>query len=69
MGRPQNKAELIDAANTNYEKLFQIINSMTAEELNTPFDFSDDDKKKEKMTKRIKKVFTNFRKEFKKCSE
>ena len=27
------------------------------------------DKKKEKMTKRIKKVFTNFRKEFKKCSE
>ena len=56
MGRPQNKAELIDAANTNYEKLFQIIDSMTEEELNTPFDFSDDDKKKEAHWKRDKNL-------------
>ncbi len=56
MPRPQTKKDLIDAANTNYDKLLQLIDSMTEEELNTPFDFSDDEKKKEAHWRRDKNL-------------
>lgn len=47
MGRPTTKADLISAANENYDKLNSLINSMTEKELTTPFNFEGDDKKKE----------------------
>ena len=47
MPRPRSKDELLKAAADNYDKLLQMIDSMTDEELNTPFDFSADEKKKE----------------------
>ena len=56
MPRPRNKEDLIKAANENYEKLNTIINSLSEKELNTPFDFSADDKKKEAHWKRDKNV-------------
>lgn len=56
MPRPQSKKELLEAASTNYEKLSQFIEAMTDEELNTPFDFSKDEKKKEAHWKRDKNV-------------
>lgn len=45
MARPASKQQLISAATDNYEKLTAFIASMNAEELNTPFDFSADEKK------------------------
>lgn len=45
MARPQTKADLIEAAESNYDKLLKLINSMTEAELNTEFDFSGCDKK------------------------
>lgn len=56
MARPHNKKDLQEAASTNYEKLSQFIKNMTEEELNTPFDFSQDEKKKEAHWKRDKNV-------------
>lgn len=56
MPRPQTKVDLIEAANTNYDKLLKLIDSMTAEELNTDFDFSADTKKKEAHWKRDKNL-------------
>lgn len=47
MSRPQSKAELLTAAENNYEKLQTLIASLTKEELETPFNFSADEKKKE----------------------
>lgn len=47
MARPQTKKDLIEAAELNYNKLLQLIVSMTEPELNTEFDFSADTKKKE----------------------
>lgn len=47
MARPTTKADLIEAANSNYEELKEFIASMTEQELTTPFDFSGDEKKKE----------------------
>lgn len=47
MGRPTTKTDLISAANSNYDKLNQIIDSLTETELSAPFDFSNDEKKKE----------------------
>ncbi len=47
MGRPKTKEELLTAAAENYEKLNLMIASMTEKELSTPFDFSNDPKKKE----------------------
>lgn len=52
MGRPASKADLISAAQANYKKLNELIASMTEKELNTPFDFSADEKKKEAHWKR-----------------
>lgn len=47
MARPTTKTDLIEAANSGYEALMAFIDSMTAQELETPFDFSADTKKKE----------------------
>ena len=56
MPRPKTKKELIEAANTNYQKLNDFIDSMTEAELSTPFDFSADEKKKEAHWKRDKNL-------------
>ncbi len=47
MARATTKLDLICAAKDNYEKLNLLILKLTDEELNTPFDFSKDEKKKE----------------------
>ncbi|WP_020405497.1 ClbS/DfsB family four-helix bundle protein [Hahella ganghwensis] len=47
MARPSNKKEMIEAADSNFEKLWSFIESMPEESLNTEFDFSGDIKKKE----------------------
>ena len=47
MARPQTKEELLATAKTNYNKLLELIESMSDSELNTEFDFSADVKKKE----------------------
>lgn len=47
MARPTTKLELIDSAKENYAKLNLLISELSSEELNTPFDFSKDEKKKE----------------------
>jgi len=52
MGRPTTKTDLLTAATTNYEKLNALISGLTEQELNTPFDFSGDVKKKEAHWKR-----------------
>lgn len=52
MPRPKNKAELITAASENFKKLQKMISEMTEKELNTPFNFSADEKKKEAHWKR-----------------
>lgn len=47
MARPQNKEDLIKAAKENFDKLWQLIESMPKGALDTEFDFSSDSKKKE----------------------
>ena len=47
MPRPTTKNDLMIVAKESYEKLNLLISKMTSEELNTPFDFSKDKKKKE----------------------
>ena len=47
MPRPKTKEDLMTSAKENYEKLEAIISKISEEELNTPFDFSKDEKKKE----------------------
>ena len=39
MGRPVTKSELLSAAAENYEKMNELIFSLTEKELSTPFDF------------------------------
>ncbi len=56
MARPKTKEELIKKANDNYEKLNELILSLTEQELNTPFDFSNDEKKKERHWSRDKNL-------------
>ena len=56
MPRPTTKNDLMIAATENYEKLNLFISKMTEEELNTPFDFSKDEKKKEAHWKRDKNL-------------
>lgn len=56
MGRPTTKTDLLTAATVNYEKLNALISGMTEEELGTPFDFSNDVKKKEAHWKRDKNL-------------
>ncbi|MCG8416015.1 MAG: ClbS/DfsB family four-helix bundle protein [Pseudomonadales bacterium] len=47
MARPTTKSALMELAKTNFEKLWQLIDSMPEEALNTDFDFSNDVSKKE----------------------
>ncbi len=56
MARPQTKADLIKAADSNYDKLLKMIESMTEIELSTEFDFSADEKKKEAHWRRDKNL-------------
>ena len=56
MARPQNKSDLIKVATENYSKLLELIESLNEKELNTPFDFSQDIKKKEAHWKRDKNL-------------
>lgn len=56
MPRPVNKAELIEAASTNYEKLLSLVNQRTDVEKETPYDFSDEANKKEAHWKRDKNL-------------
>jgi len=45
MPRPRTKEDLMIAAKENYDKLNVLIAKLSDEELNTPFDFSSDEKK------------------------
>lgn len=56
MGRPTTKTDLLSAATSNYEKLNALISGLTEEEMETPFDFSGDVKKKEAHWKRDKNL-------------
>lgn len=56
MPRPQTKADLIKAANENYDGLKSMISAMTERDFLTPFDFSSDNKKKEAHWKRDKNL-------------
>lgn len=56
MGRPTTKAELLEAAECGFTELNEIIASLTEKELETPFDFSEDEKKKEAHWKRDKNL-------------
>ena len=47
MAKPKTKAELIEAATTNYENLLEMIANRTEEEKSREYDFSGDDRKKE----------------------
>ncbi len=47
MPRPSSKKELLEAANANWDKLWLLIDSMTPEDLNREFDFSNELNKKE----------------------
>ena len=56
MGRPVNKEELREAANANFSRLLEMIENRTEEEKNKPYDFSQDEKKKEAHWKRDKNL-------------
>lgn len=45
MPRPTTKNDLLIAAADNYKKLNELISNLTKKELDTPFDFSKDEKK------------------------
>ncbi len=47
MARPTSKTDLIEAANSNFDKLWQLIDSLTEIALKTEFNFSEDASKKE----------------------
>jgi len=48
MSRPTNKPELIKSANEQFENLWKLIDSITDEERNAPFDFSNEFLQKQK---------------------
>lgn len=56
MARPKTKAELLDAATTQFSTLWQLIDSMSAEEREAPFAFGDDPNDKEAHWKRDKNL-------------
>ena len=56
MARARSKEELIINAKESYYKLMKLISELTEKELNTEFDFSDDEKKKEAHWKRDKNL-------------
>lgn len=56
MPRPATKDDLLIAATDNYKKLNVFISNFTKQELDTPFDFSKDEQKKEAHWKRDKNL-------------
>lgn len=56
MARPRTKEDLMIAANNNFEKMYQLLDSMTEEVKDATFNFGDDPKKKEAHWKRDKNV-------------
>jgi hypothetical protein len=56
MGRATTKPELIEAANTQFEKMWKLIGSMTDEERSATFDFGENFKKKEAHWERDKNL-------------
>lgn len=56
MGRPTTKTDLLNAAAANWEKMNAMISSLTEMELSTPFNFTDDVKKKEAHWRRDKNL-------------
>ena len=56
MPRARNKEDLLKFASENYSNLMNLINKMSDSQMNTPFDFSDDEKKKEAHWSRDKNV-------------
>ena len=52
MARATTKTDLMTASQNNFEKLITFMDSMSEKELQTPFNFSNDDKKKEAHWKR-----------------
>ena len=47
MARPTTKADLVQAASTQFEKMWSLIDAMSADEQNAPFNFGDTIKQKE----------------------
>ena len=62
MPRPRTKEDLMIAAKENYDKLNVLIAMLSDEELNTPLDFSSDEKKRGSLEKRqkFKRYFDSF---------
>ncbi len=56
MARPTTKDDLVEIAKINFEKLWQLIDLMPEDALNTKFDFSSDLKKKEAHWRRDKNL-------------
>lgn len=56
MSRPTTKNELVIAATEGFEKLNLLISTLHKDELDTPFDFSKDEKKKEAHWQRDKNL-------------
>jgi hypothetical protein len=56
MARPTTKEDMMEAANSNFDILWKVIDSMTEESLKTEFDFMNDSKKKEAHWKRDKNL-------------
>jgi hypothetical protein len=48
MSRATTKADLVTAANEQFNKLWQLIDSMTEQQQNAPFDFGEDFLQKQK---------------------
>ena len=56
MARPTTKSDLLHAADDKYKALNELISKLSDEELRAPFDFSNDEKKKEAHWRRDKNL-------------
>lgn len=56
MARPRTKKDLVKASNSNFGKLWEIIDSLTEKEFSTEFDFSKNEKLKEAHWTRDKNI-------------
>ena len=56
MSRPKTKSDLIEAATTHFDLLWEVINLMPERALKTEFDFSNDSKKIEAHWQRDKNL-------------
>lgn len=54
MPRPRTKEELINAATAGFDNLNELINGLSDKELNTPFNFFEDERKKKPIGGEIK---------------